>query len=87
MKVSKESRIFLVIATHRCNYRFCRMPFGNSVALIIFQKLMDQFLMGIETVILVKIQNSHFIDITFLISTDGPKNISIVCTYLTFVFP
>jgi len=50
VKVNKESRKYLVIATHRGYYQFCRMPFGISCAPIIFQKLMDQFLMGIDGV-------------------------------------
>lgn len=50
VKVSEESRKYLVIATHRGYYRFCRMPFGISAAPIIFQKLMDMFLIGIEGV-------------------------------------
>ena len=50
VKISESSRKYLVIATHRGYFRFCRMPFGISSAPIIFQKLMDQFLMGLEGV-------------------------------------
>ena len=47
MEVDKDSRKFMVIATHMGYYRYKRLPFGVSFAPAIFQKTMDKILAGI----------------------------------------
>ena len=48
--LEEESRQYLTINTHRGLYQFLRMPFGVASAPAIFQKTMDQVLLGIPAV-------------------------------------
>ncbi|XP_054283635.1 uncharacterized protein K02A2.6-like [Macrosteles quadrilineatus] len=46
--VDEESKKYLVVATHKGYFTFNRLPFGIKTAPKIFQKLMDQLLVGTD---------------------------------------
>ena len=48
--LAKESKIFVVINTHKGLYRYNRLPFGISSAPAIFQRMMEGILQGIPHV-------------------------------------
>ncbi|KAK7574018.1 hypothetical protein V9T40_011209 [Parthenolecanium corni] len=51
LEIDESSRKYLVVATHKGYYRFKRMPFGITVASLIYQKVMDTILAGIDGVV------------------------------------
>lgn len=52
LKISKNSQVFLTINTHKGLYRYKRLPFGVKTAPFIFQKTMDNILIGLKYVVI-----------------------------------
>ncbi|CAB0007785.1 unnamed protein product, partial [Nesidiocoris tenuis] len=50
MEVEEQSRKYFVIATHKGYFRYKRLPFGVTFAPGLFQRTMDNLLMGLEGV-------------------------------------
>ena len=50
MELKEESRKFVTVSTHWGPYQYNRLPFGVASAPVVFQKLMEQTLQGIQGV-------------------------------------
>ncbi|KII75136.1 Retrovirus-related Pol polyprotein [Thelohanellus kitauei] len=50
LPVDEKSRPYLVITTHVSFFRYTRLPFGVSSAPLIFQRIIDEILLGIDFV-------------------------------------